>query len=314
MSAANAPDQAIAFTCEGETLIGVLHGAAAGADRAAAQVGVVIVVGGPQYRAGSHRQFVFLARALATAGHAVLRFDVRGMGDATGAQSSFEHIAADVAAAVAALRRHCPDVQSVALWGLCDGASAALLYLHECHNEHRDDAVAGVCLLNPWIRSEFSLARTHVKHYYAQRLLAPEFWRKLLSGRIAGEALRSLWANLLAARGAKSTDESSTPFQSRMASALQRFEGNVLLVLSGDDYTAKEFIEFAQAQPTWRRLLQRPQLQRRELPNADHTLSAEADRRAMHAITLAWLATLAHRPHNSHPHPAHPLPAAAHIS
>lgn len=314
MTAAAGPDQAITFACEGETLLGILHAPALASDSATARVGVVIVVGGPQYRAGSHRQFVFLARALAAAGHPVLRFDVRGMGDATGAQSSFEHIAADVAAAVAALRWHCPGVQSVALWGLCDGASAALLYLQERDDEHRGDAVAGVCLLNPWIRSEFSLARTHVKHYYAQRLLAPEFWRKLLRGRIAGEALRSLWGNLLAARGAKPPDESSTPFQSRMASALQRFEGSVLLVLSGDDYTAKEFIEFAQAQPTWRRLLERPQLQRRELPNADHTLSAEADRQAMHGITLAWLATLVQAPNGSHTHPTHPLAETTHTS
>ena len=312
--AAPACDQAITFACEGETLLGILHAPAPSADMAGAHAGVVIVVGGPQYRAGSHRQFVFLARALAAAGHPVLRFDVRGMGDASGAQRSFEHIAADVTAAVAALRQHCPAVHKVALWGLCDGASAALLYLHERHDEHGDDAVAGVCLLNPWIRSEFSLARTHVKHYYAQRLLAPEFWRKLLRGRIAGEALRSLWANLLAARGAQAPDERSTPFQARMASALQRFEGSVLLVLSGDDYTAKEFIEFAQTQPSWRRLLQRPQWQRHELPNADHTLSAEADRMAMHAITLAWLATLSRAPRSPQLHPAHPLPAAAHTS
>ena len=36
---------------------------------------VIVVVGGPQYRVGSHRQFVQLSRALASAGHATLRFD-----------------------------------------------------------------------------------------------------------------------------------------------------------------------------------------------------------------------------------------------
>lgn len=50
-----------------------------------ASTGVVIIVGGPQYRAGSHRQFVLLARALATAGYPVLRFDYSGMGDSDGA-------------------------------------------------------------------------------------------------------------------------------------------------------------------------------------------------------------------------------------
>jgi alpha/beta superfamily hydrolase len=46
---------------------------------------VLVIVGGPQYRAGSHRQFTLLARSLAEQGFAVLRFDYRGMGDSTGA-------------------------------------------------------------------------------------------------------------------------------------------------------------------------------------------------------------------------------------
>jgi hypothetical protein len=51
-------------------------------------------------------------------------------------------------------------------------------------------AIAGLVLLNPWVRSEVSLAQTHIKHYYGQRLLQGEFWRKLLSGRM--EVLKSL--------------------------------------------------------------------------------------------------------------------------
>ena len=42
--------------------------------------GVLIAVGGPQYRLGCHRQFLLLARALAKAGYPVMRFDYRGMG------------------------------------------------------------------------------------------------------------------------------------------------------------------------------------------------------------------------------------------
>ena len=51
--------------------------------------GVLIVTGGPQYRAGSHRQFVLLARFLAARGMAVLRFDYRGMGDSEGAPRDY---------------------------------------------------------------------------------------------------------------------------------------------------------------------------------------------------------------------------------
>ena len=76
----NGTEQALSVECRGESLLGVLHLPITPRD-----LGVIVVVGGPQYRAGSHRQFVLLARALADAGHAVLRLDVRGMGDSTGA-------------------------------------------------------------------------------------------------------------------------------------------------------------------------------------------------------------------------------------
>lgn len=58
--------------------------------------GVMIVVGGPQYRAGSHRQFTLLARHLAAQGIPVLRFDYRGMGDSDGQQRTFEAIHDDL--------------------------------------------------------------------------------------------------------------------------------------------------------------------------------------------------------------------------
>lgn len=55
-------------------------------------LGLLMVVGGPQYRVGSHRQFVLLARDLAAAGIPVFPFDYRGMGDSTGQARDFEGI------------------------------------------------------------------------------------------------------------------------------------------------------------------------------------------------------------------------------
>ena len=48
------------------------------------------MVGGPQYRVGSHRQFTLMARAFAAAGYPVLRFDYRGIGDSEGESRGFE--------------------------------------------------------------------------------------------------------------------------------------------------------------------------------------------------------------------------------
>src|SRR5258706_1742827 len=105
MTAHLVTERALGFDCEGDALVGILHEPADAAD-----IGVVVIVGGPQYRAGSHRQFVVLARAIADAGFAVLRFDVRGMGDSAGAPRSFETVGADVAAAIAALQSAVPGV------------------------------------------------------------------------------------------------------------------------------------------------------------------------------------------------------------
>ena len=195
-------EEAVVFDCAGESLVGVI----ASPERAA-ETGVVVVVGGPQYRAGSHRHFVQLARSLAAAGYPTLRFDCRGMGDSSGTQRSFEDLDQDVGAAIDSLLQRAPQVKRVVLWGLCDGASASLLYLHRT----ADLRVAGICLLNPWVRSEVSLARTHVKHYYLQRLGQPEFWRKLLSGRVSADALAGVVRNVGLARsgGNAATDRKS---------------------------------------------------------------------------------------------------------
>ena len=293
MTALRVTETALAFPCEGERLLGVVS-AREGAP-GTGDLGVVIVVGGPQVRAGSHRQFVQLARHLAAQGLPTLRFDVRGMGDSEGAQRPFDALTPDIAAAITALQSQQPQVRRVVLWGLCDGASAALLYLHE----RPDPRVQGLVLLNPWVRSEASLARTHVKHYYRQRLLQREFWLKLLSGRVAGTAVRGLLDNLRKARGGgggggggTGSSAQALAFQQRMAAAWQGFGGRILLVLSGNDYTAREFQEFVKADPAWAGAMTRPGLTVHEAAGADHTFSRIADRLALELVTADWLQTL----------------------
>ncbi len=271
-------EEPVRFACAGETLFGVLARPERPAD-----LGIVIVVGGPQTRVGSHRQFVLLARALAAAGHPALRFDVRGMGDSTGAQRNFEHLAPDISAAIDALQARCPAVRRVVLWGLCDAASAALLYC----DETRDPRIAGLCLLNPWVRSEASLAKTQVKHYYGQRLLQREFWAKLLSGRL--NILAAL-AELLRKLGQASSRPAPTPgFQERMARGWRNFTGPILLVLSGDDYTAKEFLAYTASSQDWRGLLERAGVTRVDVPEADHTFSSQKWRNSVENACLDWI-------------------------
>ncbi len=276
-------ERALTFTCAGEQLLGIVSIPAE-----PVKIGVLIIVGGPQYRTGSHRQFLLLSRALAAAGYPAMRFDYRGMGDSSGELRDFEVVDDDIAAALAAFRQQCPQLERIVLWGLCDAATAALLYWHRT----RDVGLGGLALLNPWVRSEATLARTHIKHYYTQRLFQGDFWRKLMSGKLGiGRALQGFAGNLLRARqaGPSNGTEAALPFQQRMMKALEAFPGPLLLILSADDYTAKEFLEACEGDAQAKRALASPRLKRVDVAGADHTFSSRDLRHEVEAVTLAWL-------------------------
>jgi len=272
----------ILFSCGSESLMGILS-----KSESAGDVGILIVVGGPQYRVGSHRQFVLLARSLAAAGYSVFRFDYRGMGDSTGDLRPFEDVNDDIVAAIDAFQDACPEVERIVLWGLCDAASASLLYW----DATQDKRMAGMVLLNPWMRSEASLAKTHIKHYYGQRLLQAEFWKKLLTFRLGiGQSLRGLVGSWLRAHAHQETSAgSSASFQQKMIRGLQAFPGYTLLILSGDDYTAKEFLEYCQADMRAMQVLSGVRVERLDMQEADHTFSSPAQQQAVERATLSWL-------------------------
>ncbi|XVJ68854.1 MAG: hydrolase 1, exosortase A system-associated [Rhizobacter sp.] len=260
----------------------------------------IVVVGGPQYRVGSHRQFVQLSRALALQGHATLRFDCTGMGDSPGELRNFLNINEDIGAAIGFVRERLPTVNALALWGLCDGASAALLYVHA----NGDAGIRGLCLLNPWVRSDASQAQTQVKHYYLQRLQQAAFWRKLLTGKVAAtavlelaRAVRTIWRSKNAQGGNSQNQPNRVdlPFQSRMALAWKKYSGAILLVLSGDDFTAKEFLETVEQDALWKGCLQRADVTRRDVAQADHTFSGLATRLQLEELTVNWLDELGRR-------------------
>ena len=273
-------EQAALVECGGAALVAVVSLPA----RAPSRTGVVIVTGGPQYRVGSHRQFVLLARALSERGFPCIRFDYRGMGDATGAERGFESVDDDIAAAIGALAGAAPGVERVVLLGLCDGASAACLYAPN------DPRVAGAVLLNPWVRTEASEAKTYLKHYYLKRLGDREFWTKLWRGRLSiGDSVRSLASAVLRSRGGKTGGGAGAPadLPSRMAAAIGGSRVPLLIVLSGRDYVAREFELVTQSHAAWSELFAAADVER--LDDADHTFSSRAFRDDVAARVARWI-------------------------
>jgi exosortase A-associated hydrolase 1 len=282
----------VLFNCAGDELAGMIHRGKPGAKR-----GVVIVVaGGPQYRAGAHRQFVSLARKLATrCGYPVLRFDLRGMGDSAGIHRGFQQSDADIRAAIDALLKYEPGLESVILLGECESASGILFYAY------RDERAQGVVLVNPWVRTEGGRAEVIMKHYYWSRLTSKDFWRKVVGGKfnpieslggfftpvrdyLRGRKLRKVTAS-------DGADIANLPLPVKTAAGLRRFRGKVLILMSGNDYIAREFDEVIRSSQAWVGLLDDPRVLRRDLEGADHTFSREQWKRQASDWVCEWAAS-----------------------
>jgi exosortase A-associated hydrolase 1 len=278
-------ERALCFPCQGDWLYGVLSLPQGPCDR-----GVLIVVGGPQYRAGSHRQFTLLARSLAAQGIAAMRFDYRGMGDSEGDTRSFDAVEDDLRAAIDHFTAAVPGMRQVVLWGLCDAASAILMYAPG------DKRVSGLALLNPWVRTPDGLARTTLKHYYRGRLREADFWRQVVRGRFElGRSLTSMFGLVRAAFGSSapgSANGGASALRERMQAGMRQFDGQVLVIVSGADLTGREFCDLADNTPEWKRLLDTPRVTRRQLDNADHTFSRRDWRDQVAAWTDAWVKSL----------------------
>lgn len=270
-------ERPVVFRCGDPALIGIVSTPIQPRKR-----GVVIVVGGPQYRVGSHRQFTLLCRYLAREGIASLRFDYHGLGDSEGPPAlGVGGISGDLRCAIDVFLQDVPQVEEVVLWGLCGAASASALYAPF------DSRVVGVVMLNPWVRTEQGRAAAQLRYYYLERLMNPALWRRLLRGEVElVSSLRDFLQSILKAIGiipasAAPNGEAGPPMENeplgtlpnRVLDALFRTQVRVLIILSGSDLTANEFRQVASCSRRWLQLMASPRVTCREIPEANHTFA-----------------------------------------
>jgi exosortase A-associated hydrolase 1 len=171
----------IAFSCEGAALAGSI-------DWTGGTTGLLLVIGGSQTRIGSHRMYERLARSLADNGYPCFRFDRRGVGDSEGEDPGFKGSGPDLTAAVAAFRAECPALTRLIGFGLCDGATALVLF---------GDAAGldGLILANPWLveTEAGEPPPAAVRQHYRKQLLSWAGWKKLLTGAVN---YRKLWRGI----------------------------------------------------------------------------------------------------------------------
>lgn len=273
-------EQALTFNANNQALLAITH-----MPEKPTSTGVLIVVGGPQYRVGSHRQFVQLSRALAAQNISSMRFDTTGMGDSYGSKKEFDSIDDDIHAAMDAFIHTQPHLTDVVIWGLCDAASAALIYAYT------DKRVSGLVLLNPWMRNDQAMGKTMVKYYYFQRLLSKAFWKKLFSGNVnvlasANDAKGFVKDSLVAENVVVES------YQHRMLIGLQKFQGKTCLILSSEDLTAKEFEQQTCKTKSWRKLYG-SENEIHHLAGADHTCSTRQFKKQVEKITANFVKHIA---------------------
>ena len=286
-------ESAIRFDCQGVPLVGILHRPAAAKRRGL----LMVVAGGPQFRVGASRQMILWARRMAREGYPVMRFDSRGMGDSYGEFRDFLKTDDDIRAAVDCFVAQCPDLDEVVLWGECNSASAILFYAF------RDPRVKGLVLLNPWVRTDVVQARTVLRYYYFIRLAQPSFWRKLFSLQFNPlESLRSMIklivqarSGSLPSRGAPDGDGFAAELPhdlelpDRVLAGFSRFNGPMLMVLSGRDLIAREFDVLIANSPRWQAEIGRKALTRHDLAEGDHTFSSARLREQVVSWGIDWL-------------------------
>lgn len=279
----------VVFDCQGQDLVGIAHVPPTPGD-----TGIVCVIaGGPQYRAGVGRNMVLMARNLAATGVAVFRFDHRGLGDSGGEFGGFEHTHDDIQAAVDCFRRTVPEVRRIVLWGGCDAASGCMI--HGCDIE----GVASMVLGNPWITTTQIQAAVQQQHYLT-RLRQWSFWRKLLRfeydlmsyARAAMQRLSSRLRSAAPEGGDAPAPSGADVWINRMLDGLQRFDGPVLFLMSGQSLVSKEFDELLGSNRDWAEVCQRPNCQRLDLPHADQTFSTADSRRRVNEALRNWVRQL----------------------
>ena len=282
-----------------QSLVGVL--ARAVAETPADGPTVVILNTGIIHRVGHHRMFVTMSRALARAGHTVLRFDFSGIGDSdprNDGLSPLDSCMADIKDALDWLERNC-QASRVILVGLCSGADHAVLY------GHTDDRVAALVLMDPTIPATF---RYYV-HFIGRRVTRLRSWIRVMTGRSSvariwlGQALHIVWPwrtfrpvmmpspithDKIDEHYQKTVDKNISILAVFTEDAMrQTYREQILDALPNVSFGSKLTLEL--------------------FPGSDHTFILESDRSRLIRLIVAWVAS--QPPSRS----ARVLPAAASI-
>lgn len=266
---------------------------------------VVLLNAGLLHRVGPNRIYVQLARALAAAGHLVMRFDFSGLGD-SGPRA--DHLPYAQSAPLEA--REAMDwlseqhgARSFLLIGHCAGAIFAMLVARD------DPRVVGAAMLNPeggdaqWteIDRKKKVSQEHARNYGRRALFSRERWAKLLSGRadygsIARVVFKDIiWYRIvgLSFRARQALKASQPAVRAAHAAQARAYldpiiaRGAALLLLHSEGSTGLEQIRATFGAELDRRIAA-GSVQLTIIPQSDHLFTLVARQRQVCATLVEW--------------------------
>ena len=276
-------EQAVLFG-DGQSLVGILTRPTSPAPTEAPAV--VILNTGIIHRVGHHRMFVTMSRALAAAGHTVLRFDFSGIGDSQPRSVGvplLDACLADIKDALDWLEKE-RRTSRVILVGLCSGADHAVLY------GHTDARITALVLMDPSIPAT---ARYYMQ-YIAQRLMQLPNWINVAAGRsrIFRVWVEHLWH--IARRSGKSRQVTlqNLRFHPYLEQSYQKSvdRGIHILAVLTEDSTRQTYRE--QMIDAFPNVLFKDHLKLEFFNGSDHIFTLEADRVRLMRLVLEWIASI----------------------
>ncbi len=268
-----------------------------GAQRARGAPGVVFLTAGIVHRVGPGRFYLRLARKLAEAGFACLRFDLSGIGDSGPRQDALPYAESSAAEAREAMDRLnlIAGVDRFVLIGLCSGTLTA--FRTACS----DERVIGLVLLSALLEDPATIGddvvsatlNQKIAHSYSTRKIRdPRSWLKLLSGRanyanIARVALSRL-GRVFARRA---------PPTAGVVDVIEKLDhlfrrGLEALVIFSDGTGVREYFRSTLEEPL-SRASRRERIQVVTLPEADHNFTTIKSQDVVIALVSDWLQSLA---------------------
>jgi hypothetical protein len=133
-----------------------------------------------------------------------------------------------------------------------------------------------------------------MRYYYLRRLASSAFWRKFVAGALdipaSARHLRSTATAV--ARLGQSED---APFLKHMQAGLMGYRGPMLLLLSDNDLTAREFEQWISVHRVRRKVLEKRDVRVARIPDADHTFSQSVHCREAERAIVDWIGSIESR-------------------